>query len=226
MSRPCDFLLGQLAAHGDHLGELKVGVLLHLLGDLRRVDVRQVHVQQDDVGAELLGGDAGGEPALGDLDLVLGLVLEDLLEHLDDVLLAVDDQDAGAAGHQPVERHPVMLHEPDELVERDAAVLAAGDAVAVQRPESNHLLTVRGATLQILATSPVVSTSFTFMALICIFSWEAHMAGVGAGNKPIPHEAPVLSVSGRRSRVTLVISTCGVEPLEQVNAFCRLGRKR
>src|SRR3982751_2858878 len=31
-------------------------------------------------------------------------------------------------------------------------------------PESNHLLTVRGATLQILATSPVVSTSFILFA--------------------------------------------------------------
>ena len=82
--------------------------------------------------AELLGGDAGGEAALGDLDFVLGLVLEDLLEHLDDVLLVVDDQDARAAGHQPVERHAVLLHEADELVERDPAVLAAGDAVAVQ----------------------------------------------------------------------------------------------
>ena len=37
-----------------------------------------------------------------------------------------------AAGHQAVERHAVLLHEADELVERDAAVLAAGDAVAVQ----------------------------------------------------------------------------------------------
>src|SRR6266581_222342 len=33
-------------------------------------------------------------------------------------------------------------------------------------PESNHLLTVRGATLQILATSPVVRTSLTLVALI------------------------------------------------------------
>src|SRR5436305_12570819 len=41
-------------------------------------------------------------------------------------------------------------------------------------PESNHLLTVRGATLQILATSPVVRTSFTLavvlVLLIGIFS--------------------------------------------------------
>src|SRR3954467_10790723 len=34
-------------------------------------------------------------------------------------------------------------------------------------PESNHLLTVRGATLQILATSPVVRTSLT-LVLACV----------------------------------------------------------
>src|SRR5438105_15582423 len=33
-------------------------------------------------------------------------------------------------------------------------------------PESNHLLTVRGATLQILATSPVVRTSFTLLFML------------------------------------------------------------
>src|SRR5206468_10568495 len=33
-------------------------------------------------------------------------------------------------------------------------------------PESNHLLTVRGATLQILATSPVVKTSLTLLLVV------------------------------------------------------------
>src|SRR4029077_12882890 len=43
-------------------------------------------------------------------------------------------------------------------------------------PESNHLLTVRGATLQILATSPVVRTSLTFVvALIALFSLRTPM---------------------------------------------------
>ena len=47
-------------------------------------------------------------------------------------VVVVDDHDAGAAGHEPVEGHAVLLHETDELVERDAAVLAAGDPVAVE----------------------------------------------------------------------------------------------
>src|SRR5690606_4888546 len=50
-------------------------------------------------------------------------------------------------------------------------------------PESNHLLTVRGATLQILATSPVVRTSFSFEALICITLPPAAL-GERAANRP------------------------------------------
>src|SRR5688500_7095867 len=82
-------VVGDLPAHRDHLRELKVGIVLHLAGGFAAVDVLQVHVHQDHVRAELLGGYAGGEPALGDFHLVLRLVLEDLLEHLDDVLLVV-----------------------------------------------------------------------------------------------------------------------------------------
>src|SRR5271155_746862 len=44
--------------------------------------------------------------------------------------------------------------------------LLPGMRYPCRAPESNHLLTVRGATLQILATSPVVRTSLTFVALI------------------------------------------------------------
>src|ERR1700761_2602403 len=40
-------------------------------------------------------------------------------------------------------------------------------------PESTHLLTVRGATLQILATSPVVSTSFTLVVVLIASSPSA-----------------------------------------------------
>ena len=43
-SQRLEFFLGHLAAHGDHLGELQVGVRLDLLGDFLAVDVAQVHV--------------------------------------------------------------------------------------------------------------------------------------------------------------------------------------
>jgi hypothetical protein len=91
-----------------------------------------MHVQEDDVRAEFFRADAGGESAFADLDFVLRFVFEDLLEDLDDVLLVIDDEDARRAGHEAVQRHAVLLHETDQLIQRDAAVLAAGDAIPVQ----------------------------------------------------------------------------------------------
>jgi hypothetical protein len=58
----------------------------------------------------------------------------------------------------------MALHELDQGADGNAAILGTGNAIASQLarwPESNHLLTVRDATLQIFATSPVVSTSFS-----------------------------------------------------------------
>src|SRR5947209_6527350 len=51
--------------------------------------------------------------------------------------------------------------------------LLPGMRYPCRAPESNHLLTVRGATLQILATSPVVSTSLTLVAFIAFSPWAA-----------------------------------------------------
>src|SRR4029079_3738807 len=54
-----------------------------------------------------------------------------------------------------------------------------------KRPESNHLLTVRGATLQIFATCPVVKTfiagspvhSLVFVAASLAVRWPRYVAG-------------------------------------------------
>src|SRR3954468_19434450 len=72
-------------------------------------------------------------------------------------------------------------------------------------PESNHLLTVRGATLQILATSPVVRTSFTLVVLVVLIRI------LSRGGRAI----------GAECRLILLISTCGVRALESVRKECR-----
>src|SRR5438552_10838321 len=90
-------------------------------------------------------------------------------------------------------------------------------------PESNHLLTVRGATLQILATSPVVKTSLTLLVvelLLMAFSpvgprgFRRRGGPSGASGRlqrfrPLPPvQPPVSSVpSGRSVAVTPSIST-------------------
>ena len=110
------------------------------------------------MGPEFFGGNAGGESASarGNLDVILGFVFQNFFQHFNDVLFAVDDQDSCAPGHEAVERHAVVLHESDQLIQRDSPVLAAGDAIAVQRTGVEPFAhAVRGATRCIsLATSP------------------------------------------------------------------------
>lgn len=98
---------------------------------------------------------------VGGGDLVIGLFGEDLAEDVNDLGIVIDDEDPGASAAEAVERDPVGPHELDEFGQRDASVLGSGDPVPLEEPESNHLETVRGATLQIFATSPVVRTSFS-----------------------------------------------------------------
>ena len=71
---------------------------------------------------EFFGRQSSGKSTLGHFHFILGFVFENFLEHLDDILLVIDDEDARLPGHQSVERHSVLLHETDELVERDAPV--------------------------------------------------------------------------------------------------------
>jgi len=126
------FFVGHFAAHGDDFGELEVGIGLDLSGDFVAIDIGEVHIEEHDVRAEAFGDEAGFEAAFSDLDLVLGLVFEDFFEDFDDVLFVVDDEDSCSAGHEPVEGHVMLFHEPDELVEGDTAVLGAGDAVSAE----------------------------------------------------------------------------------------------
>ena len=58
------------------------------------------------------------------------------------------------------QRHAVLLEEADEVLAGDAAVLAAGDAVAAEPAGIEPLAHRPGATLQIFATWPVVKTFF------------------------------------------------------------------
>src|SRR6266702_3420906 len=83
-------------------------------------------------------------------------------------------------------------------------------------PESNHLLTVRGATLQILATSPVVRTSFTLLLIVIFSSSDAW------NDTPIRADAPASAPSpddARRERLCskhIVNPTACITPPAQI----------
>jgi len=100
----------------------------------------------------------------------------------------------------------VLFEELDEGLSGDAAILAAGNAVARSRPESNHLLTVRGATLQILATWPVVKDFFYGRSLQFMIG-RAKLRGGGlrvrVGKGPLRGHRGVRAVAGTTARAVL-----------------------
>src|SRR6476661_5755004 len=73
--------------------------------------------------------------------------------------------------------------------------LLPGMRYPCRAPESNHLLTVRGATLQILATSPVVRTSFTLVVLVVL------LIAFSPGASPVPRRWAV--AAPRRSAAAI-----------------------
>src|SRR5580658_2871252 len=80
---------------------------------------------------EALGHDTGLEPTLSDFVFVVFILGEKFLYAVDEELLGPDDEDLVPLFFLEFsQRHPMFLEEPDELLAGNAAVLAAGDAVA------------------------------------------------------------------------------------------------
>lgn len=124
--------IGELAAHGDDAGHGEVFGVADGAGDASGLVVPDVEVEEDDVRAEALALEPGGEGGGGDDDFVSGLLDEDLGEDVADVLLIVGDEDAGATRMDPVHGDVVVPHELEEVVDGDAAVLGARNAVALE----------------------------------------------------------------------------------------------
>ena len=84
-------------------------------------------------GMKALGLDAGFEAAVGHLVLVVFGLGQQFLNTFDEKLLGTDDQDlVPPLLLEFPQRHAVLLEEPDQVLAGDAAVLAAGDAVAAE----------------------------------------------------------------------------------------------
>ena len=79
------------------------------------------------------GHDAGLEPALRDLVLVVFILGQDFAKPFDEQLLRADDENfVPLFFFEFPERHAVFLEEPDELFAGNAAVLTAGDTVSAE----------------------------------------------------------------------------------------------
>src|SRR6202035_2530305 len=80
-----------------------------------------------------LGLDAGLEAAHGGLVAVVVVLRQQLLDAADEQRLGADNEDlVPSLFLQLAQRHAVLFEEADEVLAGDAAVLAAGDAIAPQ----------------------------------------------------------------------------------------------
>src|SRR5262249_13602487 len=121
------------AGQSDDERRLVLGVAAQVLRDLQALGAAHRQVHDDRVGVEALGLDAGLEAAVGHLVLVIFVLGQQLLQPLDEQRLGADDQDFVPPFFlELAQRHAVLFEEADEVLARDPAVLAAGDAVAAQ----------------------------------------------------------------------------------------------
>src|SRR5208337_2255925 len=96
------------------------------------VDVRQHHIENDQVGMVLLGEHAGAEA------VVDGLVLEPRIrrkyfrDQIDHGLVVVHDQDPPASAFQSVRRDPVLFHEAEERLAGNSPKPRSGNPKAFQ----------------------------------------------------------------------------------------------
>ena len=102
------------------------GVGPHAMADFLAVDVRQHHVEDDEVRTVLLDHHPGVEAVGGDAHLEAAVVLEGIVDRRDEVRLVIDEQHLALAALEGIGRDAVVLH---ELVQR-----FAGDAPELAMP--------------------------------------------------------------------------------------------
>ena len=69
-----------------------VRVLADQVADFFAVDVRQHHVEHDDVGAIFFDHHAGGEAVVGDADFEPAVVLQRVADQFHQILVVIDDE--------------------------------------------------------------------------------------------------------------------------------------
>lgn len=122
----------ELARHTDQAGHLHRFARANELGDLTRLALGDVDIDQHDMRAEPLALEPGAEGGVRCGYLVARLVHQDPLEDIRDLTIRVDDQDAGIARGDPVHRDVMRFHEPVQFRDGDPPVLGPGDAIPLE----------------------------------------------------------------------------------------------
>ena len=108
-------------------------LLPQVLADLQGLDLADREIDDDAVGMEALGLNAGFETAGGHADFELPFDRQLALQVLDQDLVLADDQHLGhRLVFEVAQRHAVLFEELDQILAGDATVLRAGDAVALE----------------------------------------------------------------------------------------------
>ena len=185
----------------------------------------KMHIQQYDMRFELLGSNTSRKAAAGYFYLILGFIFKDFFQNLDDVLLAVyHEQHPRATGHQLVERHAVMLHEPDQLIQRNPPILAARNPDSrSKRPRIEPF--AHGTRRDVTNLRHFTRGQYIFQFVCSLhvhFLPDANTSSVQAYiSSPISLHSPV-----RRPwciPLPLLISTSRLSPLLRMRSFCRPG---
>ena len=118
---------------GDHDGVGILRITAEVLTDLLGIDPADRVVHHDAIGMEALGLNASLETAGRHLNLERLFDRQLLLEILDQDLILPDEQHLRhGLVFEVAQRHAVLFQELDQVLPRDAAILAARNAVALE----------------------------------------------------------------------------------------------
>src|SRR5581483_5362375 len=109
---------------------LVLRVAAQVLRDLQTLGAAHRQIDDDRVGVEALGLDAGFKTAVGHFVLVILVFRQQFLEPFDEQRLGADDEDLVPSFFlQLAQRHAVFFEEADEVFAGNPAILATRNAV-------------------------------------------------------------------------------------------------
>lgn len=123
-----DFVLFDHPADANDFHIIHRGIAANALANFFAVDVRQHHIQHDDVGTVLFHHHASVEAVVGDADIEPAVGVENVAEHFHQFLVIIDEQSFPFAALEGIGGDAVVLHKPEEDLAGNAAEPGTGNA--------------------------------------------------------------------------------------------------
>ena len=123
---------GQRSSCRDHFHFVELHAAGEKLHELMRLDPGGIDVDQEQVRLHFLRQRTAFEDRFGNLHAKPAVCAERFAQQSPEVPIRLDDQHANLVPLDPVERQPMSLHESDQLLKRNSAILAPGDPITAQ----------------------------------------------------------------------------------------------